>query len=179
MEKTKASKHQQSTEISNINANLMLIGALNEKIREYLSVTDPEIKEVYENMSQIYIKTISNSLLLYHNEVKGNPLLKQLESLRGVNREYEDRYDRELQRASTKDLKIQNYEKQVDQLKDQINFLTAQDRMQNQVKLKAKKKKPTKTSDKKPKKTKKKTTTAGGALGPITAKTLSLKQLKQ
>ena len=111
MEKAKMQKHQQSTEISNINANLMLIGALNEKIREYLSATDPEIKEVYENMSQIYIKAISNSLLLYHNEVKGNPLLKQIESLRGVNREYEDKYDRELQRASTKDLKIQNYEK--------------------------------------------------------------------
>ena len=65
IQKTKGERFQQSKEITNINSNLMLVSTLNEKVCKYFSFTDPEIKPVYENLSQIYLYLISNCLEMY------------------------------------------------------------------------------------------------------------------
>ena len=88
----------------------MLVSTLNEKVCEYFSFTDPEIKPVYESISQIYLYLISNCLHIYQNEVKEDPLSGELYSLRAINKQLEEKYKKELESGRSKDIIIEQCE---------------------------------------------------------------------
>jgi len=78
VETLKAEKNQKSPAVHNINANLILLDHVNDKLQEYFNFTDPDVYQVYNQIMRVNQQIVQNCMDLYFEAINGNPLFSEL-----------------------------------------------------------------------------------------------------